>query len=400
MVLARLGTPEMVGQFALAMAITAPVVIFANLGLRPLQSTDARHQFAFGDYVTLRLLSNALALGVIALLAAQYRMDIAATIMVIAAAKCVEAVSDVYFGLLQKHERMDLIAISLCLKGVLSVAAFTMGFVMSGTVLGAAIGLLLAWFVLLVVYDVRNGNAVLASADRRARLLPTSTFIQIRALVMLALPLGVGSMLLSLNSSLPRYFVELYWGERSLGIFAGMAYVVVAMGMLVNSVGQSLSTRLSQYWAAGSLQAFRTLLGKFALFAMLWGMVGILVGVIGGEGILTLLYGTEFAAYSQTFVWLMAVGALSHLSSVCGFGMTAARIIRSQSFQFAGVAAVGLVGSLTLIPRFGLNGAVWAFGASLLTQLMLAFVCLSLVLSRRMKRFRNGEGYFPVIEKV
>ena len=58
MVLARLGTPEMVGQFALALAVTAPVIIFSNLGLRPLQSTDACHQFAFGDYLTLRLSTN------------------------------------------------------------------------------------------------------------------------------------------------------------------------------------------------------------------------------------------------------------------------------------------------------------------------------------------------------
>ena len=44
-VLAQAGTTSMVGQFGLALAITAPIVLFANLGLRQLQATDARGEF-------------------------------------------------------------------------------------------------------------------------------------------------------------------------------------------------------------------------------------------------------------------------------------------------------------------------------------------------------------------
>ena len=49
-VLAKLGTPEMLGQFALALAITAPVMMFAYLGLRNVLATDARSEYLFGHY--------------------------------------------------------------------------------------------------------------------------------------------------------------------------------------------------------------------------------------------------------------------------------------------------------------------------------------------------------------
>src|SRR4051812_10305666 len=39
-VLAKLGTPRMVGQYALALAITQPIVTFAMLHLRSVQATD------------------------------------------------------------------------------------------------------------------------------------------------------------------------------------------------------------------------------------------------------------------------------------------------------------------------------------------------------------------------
>src|SRR5467141_2714208 len=50
-VLAKLGSPESVGQFALGLALTAPIMLFANLQLSALQATDARREFRFGHYL-------------------------------------------------------------------------------------------------------------------------------------------------------------------------------------------------------------------------------------------------------------------------------------------------------------------------------------------------------------
>src|SRR4051812_28390850 len=64
-VLAKLNSPEAVGQFALGLAVTAPVVMFTNLHLRVVQATDAKHQYRFGDYLALRLITTTLALLII-----------------------------------------------------------------------------------------------------------------------------------------------------------------------------------------------------------------------------------------------------------------------------------------------------------------------------------------------
>ena len=61
-VLAKLGSPEMVGQFALGLAIAAPVVMFTNLQLRGVLATDARDEYRFGDYLALRLCATLLAM--------------------------------------------------------------------------------------------------------------------------------------------------------------------------------------------------------------------------------------------------------------------------------------------------------------------------------------------------
>ena len=64
-VLAKLGTPQIVGEFALALAITAPIVLGAGLSVRSVQATDAASEYPFGDYLLVRLLTTAAAGAVI-----------------------------------------------------------------------------------------------------------------------------------------------------------------------------------------------------------------------------------------------------------------------------------------------------------------------------------------------
>ena len=118
--LTKLVSPEMVGQFALGLAITAPVMLFASLQLRTVQATDARREYLFGDYLGLQLITTALALLVIVavVLLAGYHWEAALVILAVGMAKAFESISDVFYGLLQQHERMDRIAKSKMIKGL------------------------------------------------------------------------------------------------------------------------------------------------------------------------------------------------------------------------------------------------------------------------------------------
>lgn len=122
-ILAKLGTTQMVGRFSLGLAIRAPVMIFANMALRPVQATDAKREYLFCDYLGLRLITTFLALLVIATISfiGGYGKETSLVILIVGIAKAFEAISDVYYGPLQQHERMDRIAKSLMIKGPLAL---------------------------------------------------------------------------------------------------------------------------------------------------------------------------------------------------------------------------------------------------------------------------------------
>nr|WP_228281646.1 oligosaccharide flippase family protein [Rubrobacter marinus] len=385
-VLAKLGSPEMVGRFALGLAITAPIILFANLGLRPYQATDAERRYDFGEYLALRLLSTTAALLAVlcVVLLTGYGPETALAVALVGVAKGFEAVSDIFYGLLQQRERMDRVAKSMIFKGLLSLAGLAVAVYLTGSLVWGVVALAAAWALVLCFYDLRSGVAMLGGSFPR----PRWGAGRLGTLALTTLPLGLAVVMTSLNANVPRYVVEGYLGTRELGIFAAMAYPVAAGATVVGALGQSASPRLAKHYASGDLRAFRALLIKLLGVGAALGGVGLLVAAVAGREILSLVYTPEYADHANVFVWLMGAAGITYMASFVGFGMIAARKLRAQVPLFVGVIGVTAVSCLFLVPSLGLVGAAVGTMLGVVSQL----VGGGSVILRALAASRGGEG--------
>jgi len=379
--IAKSGSPEMVGQFALGLAITAPIILFAGLALRAVQATDARQVYQFSDYLGLRLLTTFLALVVIAGVAWGYNGESRWTILLIGLAKAFEAISDIFYGLFQQQEQMDRIAKSMLIKGPLSLIALTVAVLLTYRVWAGAAALAIAWLAVLMLYDIPNGARILG-VSRRAELGPKWHLPTLLRLTRLSFPLGLTMMLISLNTNIPRYFIEHYWGQQELGFFAAVAYLMVAGTTVVNALGQSASPRLAKYYASGNKQQFSYLLVKLIGMGLALGVTGILVSLVAGQEILTLVYRPEYAQFNHVLVWVMAAAALSYIASFLGYTMTAAHYFAIQPAIFSFVVLANGLFCVILVPSFGLLGAAWALGIANGLQVLLSLIYVFVALYR------------------
>jgi O-antigen/teichoic acid export membrane protein len=363
LVLARLGNPEMIGQFTLALAVATPIISLGNLQLRNILATDARREYRFGDYLSLRLITVVLGLLVIASIVAVsgYQHTLAVVVMVVGVAKAFEAVSDILHGILQQHERMDRIAGSVMIKGSLSLVALSGTMYLTDSILWGVVSLAVVWGAVLVGYDLPAGRSLLRAVSLGTRtdasLRPQWDRRTLARLVWRSLPLGLVSGLLSLNISIPSYFIAHYLGRYELGIFAAIAYFERAQSIVVNALGASASPRLSKLYAMGNISAFRALLFKMVGAGALMGAGGVLFALTAGRDILTLLYGHEYVRY-DVFVWFMVAVGIANVGFFLGWGMTAAGYFRAQLPIFVLVTFVTALASVSLIPTAGLRGAV------------------------------------------
>jgi O-antigen/teichoic acid export membrane protein len=365
-VLTKLASPEVVGQFTLGLAISTPIIVFANLQLRAIQSTDVQKKFLFGDYLRLRLITTFLAILVLTVctMFLGYKQEIALTIIVLGIARAIESISDIFYGSLQQYERMDIIARSMIFKGILSLLALGCTIYLTNNIILASLGLAFSWLLVLIVCDI-PGIKNIQHRNHSYKYITSNLLV----LAKRALPIGITMLLISLNLSIPRYFIERYLGQWDLGIFSAIAYLQMVGTTVIAAVGQSASPRLARYYSQGERQKFQVLLAKLLSIAGVVGTAGVLIAIGAGRDILTILYQPEYAEYVPIFVGIMISSGIAYCTSFLGYAMTAAQYFNSQFPVFLTATVVTTLTSAYFIPQQGLQGAVLVGIISGITQL-------------------------------
>src|ERR1700674_4520741 len=123
--LVRLGTPAMVGQLALGLAVSAPIVACTGLQLRAIQSTDVQNRFAFLEFLTLRVAGAVAALLATCVIVAtsEWSNETRAVVLVIGIRGVIESFSDIGYGALQRIERLDTVARCMAVRSLVGFLA-------------------------------------------------------------------------------------------------------------------------------------------------------------------------------------------------------------------------------------------------------------------------------------
>jgi O-antigen/teichoic acid export membrane protein len=371
---ARLGTMEVLGEFALGLAITAPVMLLARMQLRTFQATDARGDYAFEHYLglmVLTVLGGVLLCCAIALVAG-YSARARIVIALIALAKGFEAISEVFYGALQRVERMGLIARSIIAKSVLSLVLVSLALRLTGSAVVAAAALGLSWAIVLFFFDTHAYEREFGTKRPWLRLWRTpwrDEGVRLKSLLGLAYALGITALLGSLRPNIPRYTLEAHFGQAELGMYAALAYFTALGGRVVHALGQAVSPSLGRYHAEGDQHRYGRMVAGFSGGAVLVGVCAITGSVLLGQWALTFFYGAAYAQKPELLVWLMVAAALEYVCVSLQFALTAARQLKAQAVMLAASMGVVALGSWWWVPSRGPVGAAWALALGWLVEL-------------------------------
>jgi len=373
-VLARLGSPEDVGGYALALAIVSPVFLFSNMHLRTLLSTDVSLQTAAGAYFSLRLAtSSAASLLLLAgalLQGPQHGLVLAG----LTAAKAFEAVSELLYGEMQRTEQMDRIGKSMIVRwgGSLVVVLGTMYW--NRGMLACLAGMA-AVSAAVAASDVWAVQATRWSSSLR----------DVWKLAASAAPLGILMLMVSLNAAIPRYFLAGLVSQKAVGIFAALSYVSIALNTLVLAAGQAGGTAMARSFRTGEFPTFLRQSLKLLALAAALGLAGMAAAAWKGESLLLLLYGPNFAAESHSFLWLMLAGACSFVASAMGYILASVRCFHPQLPTLVATSSVTALCCHLWVPQSGVAGAAMAQTTGYAVQSALSVMLLGYFCERRFR---------------
>ena len=364
-ILARMGGAAAVGTYAFALALTAPLMVFASLCLRFLQASDARGAYTFREYLSLRGATTVVAVLLIMLIgwATGAARDAWPVLLPVCALRAADALSDIYYGLWQQRERMSVIAWSLVLNSICSVALMLVASALGGGVPGAAVGAALGSCAALMFMHVRTAS----DREMRSRLASDAgpvAWLRVFHLSREAAPLGFTLLLCSLQQNVPRFFVHYYAGAAALGVFAAASQLTATADLLGGALAAAATPRLGEHRARSDASSFLKLARHLVAVGALIGVLGVALSALAGPWFLVHLYRPEFASGAGMLVVLSAAAGMGVVASLLGYCLTSARVIAIQPLLLTVTLTVLAACCVAIVPRWGGDGAAWALLAA------------------------------------
>jgi O-antigen/teichoic acid export membrane protein len=353
------------GTYALAVGITSPVFDFLMLQLRGILNTDAKHEFRYSDYFTLRLAGMILA--ILVSIAIGIRVDgpnLTPILIFFATRLGIEGLSDVMYGFQQQSGSMKFVGISMALRGVIGIAAFAIGAALGGVIAYALPLYLLGSVALLLLLDFPQARRVRpAATDENREQFAIRWHFQPETwqrMLTLVAPLAITMLLISLHQNVMRYFLEASYSRDVLAIFTSATYFILIGRTVVVAVGQASSTELARAFTQKNWDRVRHIRQRLGLLTAVLAAGTIALGAVGGDRIMTAVFGPKFQIDSLTFTVILAGGAVSFFGSINGYVLTAMREIKVQlPIRVASLLST-VAWAFVAVPQSGLLGAAVA----------------------------------------
>lgn len=379
--LARLGSVEMVGEYALALAVAAPVFLLIGLNLRVVRATDVRGRWSPSTYRRLRVMLNvaAMAVSVGIAFAIGLRGEQLAVVGAVGLSKAAEATSLLLYGFFQRCERLDLVARSMLLRAALGGAGFVASIFATERLLFACLALAVGWSLTYWVHDRTWERRLLVGSQPHIGGSAIS-------LARKAFPLGVGAGVTSVAINVPRFAVQAFLGTVQLGLFVGLAYLSQIVSMIAGAMSDTIVGPLAKSVESGNRSLFVRLLGRLLAFGLAVSLIGALGAAVIGDEVIGVVLGPQFVNQPVLIVLMLGAGA-NTVQRCLARGLHAAHRFEWVMGVDILILSLTIVAALVLVPRYGMIGAAASLGLG-----FLGGMCVTVVLLARVLRQMRGRA--------
>ena len=360
---ARTFGPAAAGEFALALAMTAPIFVVLDLGLRTLYLSRTPRP-GYRQLLSVRVVSTAGALALCAGLGT-LRPEMFLVVLVVALNKASELFLELAIGPLQLLGQLTRGTVVTLAASATTVGVYLLtsdhGFVPALTIAMGSGAVLLG-----------AGSLVLGGRTARRVEQEVRRSVQIRGLVRDGLALGVGNGIVSLATSVPQLVLAATFSTVVSGRYAVMLYVVLAGEMLMNAVSQSVLPSVADRFSVEGRLGLR-------VWAIRWTRLGTAiafpaagVAVAAAAAVLPRLMGDVYAMTLPEALMLTAMLVLLPALFVGSVALQARNDYRTTALISVATLLVVTISAFLLVPIFAAVGALAASSGGTVTRIALA----------------------------
>lgn len=348
------------GLYSLAVSVYGIFAPVAQYRMYTYQISDTHHENTVGEYFTLRVITNGIALVACfgyALLTCP--LSAVPAIMLYGLFKSAALLIDVFHACDQRHYRMDYIGISLAMQGVSSLAIFALAFSLTQNLEITLALMSLALLVIGLVYDMPLSNGF-----EKLRL--GITWRKTRYLLLKCLPIVIGALAMAAAVSAPRQYLFDAMGEATLGVYASVAAPVAIIQTGASYIYYPLIGYFADYYDRGEKRKLIGLLLRVTGGIALVGVACAVLLELFGAPILEMFFANNIGQYAYLLVPMIVSAMITAYVWFLNDLLIAVRDFRGNLIGSIVPLVVALACMVPFVQWWGMNGVSFTAIASYL----------------------------------
>lgn len=344
------------GIFTYAFSLCCLFYIVALFFNRTYQVSDNKQDFCFRDYLAFRGISAVLSLLAIFLFSiiSGFAWDKIFVILLLMIFRIVEAISDCFYGEMQKNDKLYKTGISLTLKAVIGFVCFLIIDIICHNLYLAIGGLILTNVVIFTTFDMAQ---VRDSLEEKVSISRDNVRNMFRA----TWPVFVFSILSVFLANCQKYVLTYFADNEIQAIFGILIMPATVISLVGSYFVNPFVGKLTELNNKKKYAEFQKCSLKIVGMVLGIGMLALAVCSIIGIPILNFVYQMELGEYWSLLDIVILAATISSVGMVLSGVLTVMGKNKVQSIIYIIVSIIVLSASIALISGSGIEGAVYAY---------------------------------------
>lgn len=361
MILARSSSLMESGIYTLAYASANLFFTIGTYGMRNYQVSDVKRENSFQSYVITRMVSCfamlvvSIIYSLVNYLCGYYNAQKAGVVLAICIWKMADAFGDVFYGELQKKEKLDLAAVSIICRTVAGIVGFAIVIIMFENLLYASIvggGIsYLVLFVTLKIYKCEFENWRKARCDSK----------DVLKLFAACTPLLIYTFLSFYLGNVPKYAIDRLMNDEAQAIYGYIAMPVFVVELLNGFILQPVLLKISNDWHIGNINEFIKRINKQIVIIIFMTALSLLMASCFGVPVLSFIYHQNLSIYRNDLLILLAGGGFLAFAGLLVTALTIMRKQRIVSYLYGVSVIIAIFLSNRLVKKYHIMGAAISY---------------------------------------
>lgn len=358
------------GLFSFAMSLSVVFWAISLWGGRTYQVSDVKKEFSSGDYIVVRFISS-LIVAVFSIsfcILSGYDLIKTELIMVLVSFKILESIADSMYGVLQIHNKLYIVGISLTMKSVFGFMLFTLVDILTKNIVYGALSIFIVNIAVVIFYDIPWMKHVESVGLTKKNIMQAGKIMKKTAEVFVVVFLTMFSL------NIPRYFLDKYHYDQ-IGYFGIMAMPITLLTLFISFVLQPNVVNLSELLKKKKIKEFTKIVSKIDFITFTLGILFIVSSYLIGVWVLNTVFGIDINNF-RIDLTIMVIGAVANaFVSIYVNLLIILRRFKGQFYTLLVTNILAVILSIYLIDRLAMLGSVLVFMTiSFLQAIILLFI--------------------------